>query len=343
MAQSTDRWDQGPSLALAPAEGRLFEQPWDGGTRLRLRISPGTLSTNHLASGELEIPAGITTHPRVELASDLIFYGLEGQGILHCGKTSWPLSPDTTVWIPFDSAYSIEASDDTLRLFWIATPHGFETSYERSADASTLDEAIVKTPPNTARILNADEFNAYKGEGQITVLSPEEGRSFWQPDPTRGYAAPKLTPRVTGRPGFSMGLQIIGANGGLLIPHAHARSEEMLLIVRGRGKAMLNGQSLDVEPGSLVFAGRWVPHGLESVGAEDLWVLWFITPGEGLEHMLEGFGRPRQPGQTEPAGEVTRFLCADRRILRDIVVRVGLSTMRLGAGSVSKANLWIEL
>ena len=301
MTHSTDRWDKGPFLARSPGEGRLLEQPWDSGTRLRIRISPGDLSTNHLGSGELEVPSGKSTQPRVELASDLIFYGVEGRGTLHSGKSSWPIGPDTTIWLPFGTPYSIEASDNTLQLFWIATPHGYETSYERTENVSTLEEAISRTAPNTARILTQNEFESYDNSDRVVVLSADEGPSFWQPDPTRGYAAPILTPALTHRPGFSMGLQVVGANGGLLIPHAHARSEEMLLILKGRGQATLNGHSLQVEPGSLIFAGRWVSHGLESVGPEDLWVLWFITPGEGLEHMLEGFGRPRKAGESEPA------------------------------------------
>lgn len=301
MTHSTDRWDKGPFLARSPLEARLFEQPWDGGSRLRLRISPRDLATNHLAAGELEIPARVTTHPRLEVASDLIFHALRGEGTLHCGNTSWPLVPGTTVWIPFGTPYAVEASEAGLELFCIAAPPGFETSYERTAGISTVAEATSSLAPHTTRLLTAKEWSGCEASQRITVLPPDHGPSFWQPDPTRGYAAPKLTPPITQRPGFSMGIQVVGANGGLLIPHAHARSEEMLLIVSGHGVATLNDRSFDVEPGSLVFAGRWVQHGLTSVGPEDLEVLWFITPGEGLEHMLEGFGRPRLAGESEPA------------------------------------------
>ena len=73
------------------------------------------------------------------------------------------------------------------------------------------------------------------------VLGPDEGESFWQPLPSRGYIVNKLTPYNTPYDSFSLGIQVLEP-GAHIRRHAHERQHEVLFCYAGEGWAEVDGQ-----------------------------------------------------------------------------------------------------
>ncbi len=135
--------------------------------------------------------------------------------------------------------------------------------------------------------------------GRAVVMQPDDGPSFWQPVPANGHADPKLTPASTGFAQLAMGYQTI-ASGGRVREHSHGDQVELQICFRGRGHVLVDGRSHPLVPGTACFLGQDVKHEIVNDGADDLVMLWTITP-PGLEDFFAAIGRPRRPGEIAPA------------------------------------------
>ncbi|MFQ5773562.1 MAG: cupin domain-containing protein [Kiloniellaceae bacterium] len=136
--------------------------------------------------------------------------------------------------------------------------------------------------------------------GAVVVRQPDEGESFWQPVPANGYAEVRVSRRDSPTiKGFSSGVQVI-APGCHIREHQHDAHEELLFFFEGTGKAVVNGESHPVRPGTSVYLGPWNRHTIVNDGATDLKMLWVLMPG-GLEDFFAAIGRPRRPGEPAPA------------------------------------------
>lgn len=136
--------------------------------------------------------------------------------------------------------------------------------------------------------------------GHAVVVQPGEGPSYWQPVPANGHADFALFPEATRYPGLSMGYQSI-APGGRVREHSHGDQVELQICFRGRGRAVVDGVSHPLVPGTSCFLGYDVRHELINESPdEDLVMLWVITP-PGLEDFFRAIGRPRQAGESAPA------------------------------------------
>jgi quercetin dioxygenase-like cupin family protein len=135
--------------------------------------------------------------------------------------------------------------------------------------------------------------------GRGVVVQPDQGASYWQPVPANGHADPKLTPATTGFEALAMGYQTI-APGCRVREHSHGDQIELQICFRGRGRVMVDGVSHPLTPGTACFLGYDVKHEILNDSAEDLVMMWVITP-PGLEDFFKAIGRPRQPGDPAPA------------------------------------------
>ena len=137
------------------------------------------------------------------------------------------------------------------------------------------------------------------GRGGAVVMQPEEGPTFWQPVPANGHADPKLYPANTGHSGLAMGYQTI-APGSRVREHSHGDQVELQICFRGGGRVVVNGVSHDLVPGTACFLGQDVKHEIINESADELVMLWVISP-PGLEHFFEAIGRRRSRGESAPA------------------------------------------
>ncbi len=135
--------------------------------------------------------------------------------------------------------------------------------------------------------------------GRAVVVQPEEGPSWWQPMPANGHADPKLVPSDTAFGTLSMGYQTI-APGGRVRPHSHGDQVELQICFRGRGSAVVDGESHALVPGTACFLGPGVKHEIVNESDTDLVMLWVISPA-GLEDFFASVGRERTRGEPAPA------------------------------------------
>lgn len=130
------------------------------------------------------------------------------------------------------------------------------------------------------------------------VIGPEEGRSLWQPLPSRGYVQVNLTPENMPYDHFSSGIQVLPP-GCAVRAHGHKQNHELIFIYEGTGFCTIDDQHYDLVPGTTVLFGRNCLHYLENSGDTDMKLFWVFFP-PGLENWFEAIGRPRTPGAPMP-------------------------------------------
>jgi quercetin dioxygenase-like cupin family protein len=135
--------------------------------------------------------------------------------------------------------------------------------------------------------------------GRAVVVQPGEGQSYWQPVPANGHADPKLIPSLTHFSGLSMGFQTVAA-GSRIREHSHGDQVELQICFRGRGRVMADGVEHPLVPGTACFLGYDVKHEIINDSAEELVMMWVITP-PGIEDFFAAIGRPRSAGEPTPA------------------------------------------
>jgi mannose-6-phosphate isomerase-like protein (cupin superfamily) len=135
-------------------------------------------------------------------------------------------------------------------------------------------------------------------KGIAIVLGPEDGESYWQPQPSRGYVINKINPYTAPYDDFSTGIQVLEP-GAHIRRHAHERSHELLFCFRGTGSAEIAGEAFEVHEETMMLIGRGLQHEITNTGAEQMRLLWFISP-PGLEDWFRALGRPRRAGDPMP-------------------------------------------
>src|SRR6266404_6189158 len=131
-------------------------------------------------------------------------------------------------------------------------------------------------------------------KGVSLVLAPQDGESLWQPLPSTGYVTNKITPYNSPYDAFSVGIQVLEP-GMHVRRHAHERSHEILFCYRGNGYAEIDRRRHALVEETTILIGRGVQHLVANTGADEMRLLWFISPA-GLEDWFRAIGRPRQPG-----------------------------------------------
>ena len=137
-------------------------------------------------------------------------------------------------------------------------------------------------------------------ETSFKIVGPEEGDFFWQPVPANGFVRNILSRATTGAAAdFSLGTQTV-APGCFIREHTHAREEEIIVVLEGRGVARVDGVEHPIEKGSAVYIDRNRRHHFLNPHPEPMTFLWILLPG-GLDRFFAEIGRPMRPGDPEPA------------------------------------------
>ncbi len=136
--------------------------------------------------------------------------------------------------------------------------------------------------------------------GQVLVLAPEEGKNFWQPVPANGQISVRIAPDfVDVQTPFSLGTQTV-APKSYVREHSHPEHDEVIHVISGLGKAVIEGVEYVMTPGTTIFVGRNRRHMFINVQEDaELYWLWFIQPN-GLESFFEQVGRPVKVGEPDP-------------------------------------------
>jgi mannose-6-phosphate isomerase-like protein (cupin superfamily) len=136
--------------------------------------------------------------------------------------------------------------------------------------------------------------------GDVLVVQPGEGSSFWQPVPANGFIDVIVAPgSVAMEHPIGLGTQVVPP-GCHVREHAHDRNEEVIHVLRGTGRAVIDGVDVPLAPGTTLFLGKNRRHMLINEGEEEIAWIWLIVPN-GLEDFFSQIGRPRRPGDPAPA------------------------------------------
>lgn len=130
------------------------------------------------------------------------------------------------------------------------------------------------------------------------VVGPEEGKSYWQPLPSRGHVTVKLTPADMPYDHFSSGIQVLPP-GCSVREHGHQQNHELIFIYEGTGRAEIEDETYILEPGTTLLFGRYARHLVENTGDCDMKLFWVFMP-PGLEDWFHAIGRERKPGEEMP-------------------------------------------
>jgi len=76
--------------------------------------------------------------------------------------------------------------------------------------------------------------------------------------------------------------------------HSHPNGEEVIYIINGSGRVMIEGEVSGVKAGSTVLFPRGAVHMLHNTGSEEMKVVCFFAPATSLENykMYEGVDFP---------------------------------------------------
>jgi mannose-6-phosphate isomerase-like protein (cupin superfamily) len=127
------------------------------------------------------------------------------------------------------------------------------------------------------------------------VFHPGEGEPLRMPgEAPRGWEI-VIDPRNVGSREFAFGTQEVDV-GSQIPVHVHDREEEILFFYGGRGKMIIEGEEVEVGPGSTAFLPIGVWHGVVNTGGEPLKLTWCFSP-PGYE---EEFRKMTRTGMDHP-------------------------------------------
>jgi quercetin dioxygenase-like cupin family protein len=66
--------------------------------------------------------------------------------------------------------------------------------------------------------------------------------------------------------------------------HSHPNGEEVIYVIRGRGRVLVEGDVQPVREGSIVVFPRGAVHMLHNTGTEEMKVVCFFAPPTGLDN-----------------------------------------------------------
>jgi quercetin dioxygenase-like cupin family protein len=130
------------------------------------------------------------------------------------------------------------------------------------------------------------------------VIKPDEGESWWQPLPSRGYVTTYITPEDNPYHDFSSGIQVLPP-GCEVREHGHTINHELIFVYKGQGEILIEGERNEVGPGCTVLFADNETHIIRNMGDEDMHLFWVFMPPR-LEEWFRAIGKRRTVGEPMP-------------------------------------------
>jgi putative monooxygenase len=87
-----------------------------------------------------------------------------------------------------------------------------------------------------------------------------------------------LAPKTVGTRNVSMGLNVTEV-GSMIPDHVHEDSEEVMFIISGRAKLVIEGEGeWEIGPDTAIYSPLGKKHRLENIGDEPLKLVWVYGP-----------------------------------------------------------------
>ncbi|HYE90944.1 MAG TPA: cupin domain-containing protein [Terriglobales bacterium] len=300
-------------LVIPRDDAETWWQPAPSHGTMNTILSPKNCPSNAFSVATQYIDEGMMIRPHAHERAEEILFIYEGHGTLTLEGRKIPVREGSTCLVGRYVKHQLDNEHPgTMKVFIVVFPPGIEEGWRAIGKPRRWDEPAPPrygrdTIPDLPRILDDAGFAhpdriaaaqpADKGVG--VCLGPEDGPSFWQPEPARGHVTVKLWHGSMPSNMFAMGTQTLPP-GGRLAPRTFEVGEIVYFVVGGTGAVTMNGATRPVARETLVYAGRGATHTLANDGREDLTLAWVVTP-PGLEVLMRQAGRPRTPGDSAPA------------------------------------------
>ena len=237
-------WDKGPVGLLGQDEGLSFWQPQPTGGWATLKFTPATLRQNAAACITQMVPPGGVIPSHAHVAAETVIYVTSGRCTATIDGTAHRLEVDATVVVGRQVPIEIvNDGDDALHLFIWMTPPGPEDLLSWWGIPRTTGDAPpapFDRPQGWAerarllRVMTTDDLAVADptDKGAWRVISRDATPTYWQPAPSRGFLAMKVSTDNYPSNAFEVGEQML-CPGAMIVPHAHSHNEEVLLVTRG--------------------------------------------------------------------------------------------------------------
>jgi quercetin dioxygenase-like cupin family protein len=93
-----------------------------------------------------------------------------------------------------------------------------------------------------------------------------------------------MTEEITGARHCSMCMILVAPGETVRPAHSHPHGEEIIYIVHGTGKVMIEGVVEPVKPGSAILFPQGQVHMLRNTGTEEMKVVCFFAPSTNLDN-----------------------------------------------------------
>ena len=114
-------------------------------------------------------------------------------------------------------------------------------------------------------------------------------------------------------------IEAVGRKGNVPPPHIHHNEDEIFYVLEGEIAASVNGRTIKVTPGTMVFLPRDVRHSF-TIESEQVRMLQLLTPA-GLEGWFKEFSVPA-PAMSLPPADAPGY--HDVQKMLDVASRYGL-------------------
>ena len=120
------------------------------------------------------------------------------------------------------------------------------------------------------------------------ILQPGEGETLKLGPPFPGEVILKVDPQQAATP-FVSGTETL-QRGAEIPVLRHRERDEVWCVLKGQGRATVEGQTVTVVPGAMIYAPKQTWHGLQNTGTGMLQILWVSAP-PGLEAYYRDLSR----------------------------------------------------
>ncbi len=270
---------------------------------ITIKISPDSSPFTHMTAWQVDLAAGKSADFFAQRSVDRIYLCMGGSGYATLGRQRNAVSPGSFIYVGRGVPFLLESSSsEAIQLTAASVPAAVEVREDLFA-AGTNASSILGTAIQRSLlgILDCEALKAFPDtlKGAAYVLDSDGGDSFWQAAPTTGYVTSKTSPHNSSVYHFSSAIQLLEP-GAYVREHGHQRACEMLISVRGQGRARIDGgEELDFSLGAAVLLGPRAMHTLRNCGDDDFVIFAVSTPSE-IDAGLRATGMPRVQGEPRP-------------------------------------------
>ncbi|MEV0188263.1 cupin domain-containing protein [Kitasatospora purpeofusca] len=284
-------------------EGHYYK--W-GDASILVKLSPENTQFVTNACWRVTVPAGKSVDFMALSGVDRAYYCTAGHGqVLFNGEATDLSAGDVVLCGRGNSLEYKNTGESDLELMGFSIPavpevridvltEGYELRLENLSEETRRAFGLL----TRSEASNLDQVC----RGEACVMGPDEGESFWQPQPSIGYVAIKTKPDYARKNNFGVALQQLEP-GSYVQLHGHVRTTELIVCVKGRGTVYVEGLGVkEFSPGAIAMVGTRTFHNFSTTGTEEdgeMIVAALASPTEIGEALFE-IGVRRTPGEPVP-------------------------------------------